>query len=77
MIRCAPALTGATTTIPDIDIWRSANLYVRRYGADAEVQAAIQADLLLEAGDMDGAAVWRRTKVAIAVLQRREPEARV
>ena len=30
--------------VPDIDIWRSANLYVKRYGADAEVQAAMQAD---------------------------------
>ena len=30
--------------VSELDIWRSANLYVTRYGADAEVQAAIQAD---------------------------------
>ena len=45
--------------VPDIDIWRGANLYAKRHGADAEVQAAMQADRLLEAGDLDGAAVWR------------------
>lgn len=34
----------------------------------------MQADRLLEAGDLDGAAVWRRIVVAIGELQRTEPE---
>ena len=63
--------------VPDIDIWRSANLYVKRYGPEAEVRAAMRADRLLEAGDLDGAAVWRRIIAATGELQRTEPEGRV
>ena len=37
----------------------------------------MQADRLLEAGDLDGAAVWRRIVAAIGELQRTEPEGRV
>ena len=59
--------------ISNLDIYRSANLFVRRYGADAEVQAAMRADRLLDAGDLDGAAVWRRIMAAIVELQRTEP----
>ena len=63
--------------VSELDIWRSANLYISRYGADAEIQAAMQADRLLEAGDLDGAAVWRRIVAAVVKLQRAEPEGRV
>ena len=42
--------------ILELDIWRSANLYVKRYGDDAAVHAAMQADRFLDAGDLDGAA---------------------
>jgi hypothetical protein len=44
--------------IPDIDIHRSAWLMIRRYGEDAATQAAVRADQLLEAGDLDGMLVW-------------------
>ncbi len=42
--------------IPDLDIYRSAQVLVKRYGADAPIHAAMRADELLEAGDLDGAA---------------------
>jgi hypothetical protein len=38
--------------IPDIDIWRSANLLIKHYGADAPVQAAMRADAMLDKGNM-------------------------
>ncbi len=46
--------------IPDLDIYRSANLLVKRYGEDAPIHAAMRADATLEAGDLNGYAVWKR-----------------
>ncbi len=43
--------------IPDLDIYRSANLLVKQHGEDAPVEAAIRADAMLEAGDLDGYAI--------------------
>lgn len=40
----------------DIDIYRAAKLYIDNHGDQAALQAAMQADALLEAGDIDGAA---------------------
>ena len=37
----------------------------------------MQADAMLEAGDLDGLAVWRRIVKAVDELQRVEPGARV
>lgn len=56
--------------IPDIDIWRSANVIVKQYGEDASVQAAMRADDLLAAGDTNGCAVWKRILQAVQELQR-------
>ncbi len=38
--------------IPDIDIYRSANLLVQQHGRDAPIHAAMRADKLLEAGQI-------------------------
>ncbi len=46
--------------IPDLDIYRSANLLVKQHGEDAPIRAAMRADAMLEAGDLDGYAVWKR-----------------
>ncbi len=35
--------------IPDLDIYRSANLIVKHHGEDALIQAAMRADAMLEA----------------------------
>ena len=58
--------------VADIDIWRAANLLVKRHSADAAIVAAQRADELLAAGDMDGQAVWKNITLAIVELQRGE-----
>jgi hypothetical protein len=55
--------------IPDRDIWRAANLLIRRHGVEAEIVAARRADEMLERGDHDGQLVWLRMKRAIVELQ--------
>ena len=37
--------------ITELDIWRAANLLIRRHGANAELEAAKRADLMLDRGD--------------------------
>ena len=55
--------------IPDRDIWRAANLLIRRHGVEAEIVAARRADEMLERGDHDGQLVWLRMKRAIVESQ--------
>ena len=60
--------------MPDeIDIYRSAKLLIDQHGDDAPIFAAQQADRCLEAGDLDGKAVWMGVIGAIKELQQREP----
>jgi len=59
--------------IDDLDILRAANILVKRYGADAAIEAARRADELLEAGDMDGCAIWKRILAALGELTRTTP----
>ncbi len=63
--------------IPDLDIYRSAQVLVKQHGPDAPIHAAMRADELLEAGDLDGVAVWRRILQAVEELGRVEPGAQV
>ncbi len=58
---------------PDLDIYRSASLLVKQHGPDAPIHAAMRADELLEAGDLDGYAVWRRILRAVEELQGAAP----
>ena len=44
---------------------------------DAPIHAAMRADAMLKAGDVDGYAVWKRIIRAVGELQRAEPGARV
>ncbi len=44
----------------DLDIYRSANLLVNQNSTDAPIHAAIQANVMLDGGDLDGRAVWLR-----------------
>jgi hypothetical protein len=53
----------------DLDICRTANLLVKRHGDDAPIHAAMRADAMLEAGDLDGYAVWKRILRAVEELQ--------
>jgi hypothetical protein len=54
--------------IPEIDIWRAANLMLKRYGEKALEESAARADELESDGDDNGAEVWRRIMDAVAQL---------
>ncbi len=58
----------------DIDLYRAANLYIDQHGDQAAPQAAMRSDALLDAGDRDGAATWRKIIAAIDVLQATEAD---
>ncbi len=45
-----------------------------RLGADAPIHAAMRADAMLEAGDLDGYAVWKRVLRAVEELQGTVPK---
>ena len=53
----------------DIDINRSAKLYIDKYGADASKHAAIQAEAMMRVGDLEGYGVWMRIGRAIEDMQ--------
>jgi hypothetical protein len=55
--------------VSDLDIWRAANLLIGKHGADAELEAAKRADLMLDRGDDDGRLLWMRIRRAIEDLQ--------
>ncbi len=59
---------------PDLDIYRAANLLVKRHGEDAPIHAAMRADAMLDKGDLDGVATWRRILRAVEELQGTEPK---
>ena len=52
-----------------IDIWRTAKLLSDQHGDKAAIHAAMRADELLEAADMEGSAMWRRIIRAIEEMQ--------
>ena len=59
--------------IPEIDIWCVANLMLKRYGDEADIESALRAEELAEEGDHNGAAVWRRVIDAIGQLVNTKP----
>ena len=59
--------------IPEIDIWRAANLMLKRYGEKAFAESSTRADELAADGDHDGAATWRRITNAVEQLANKTP----
>ena len=57
----------------DLDIHRSAQALIQQHGQDAPIHAAMRADTMLDKGDMDGCAVWKRILRAVKELQGTEP----
>ena len=49
----------------DLDIFRSAQVPIREHGEDAGLEAAMRADAMLERGDLEGMAVWKRILRAV------------
>ena len=62
---------------PDLDIYRSANVLVKRHGSDAPIHAAMRADELLDKGDLEGYGVWKRIVKAVEELLSKERTAGV
>ena len=60
--------------IPDLDIYRSAQVLVKHHGPDAPIHAAMRADAVLDKGDLDGVAVWKRILRAVEELQETAPK---
>ncbi len=58
----------------DLDIYRSAAALIKQHGQDAPIHAAMRADAMLEAGDLDGVATWRRILRAVEELQGAAPK---
>ncbi len=52
----------------NLDIYRAAHLLIERHGDDAPIEAAMGADELMDASDMEGEAVWLRIVRAIEQL---------
>ncbi len=63
--------------IPDLDIYRSAQVLIKQHGQDAPIHAAMNADAMLDKGDLDGYAAWKRILRTVGELQRAGPRARV
>ena len=59
--------------IHEIDIWRVACLMLRRHGDEADIESAIRAEELAEAGYRSGEAIWRRIIDAIGQLENTTP----
>jgi len=59
--------------IPEIDIWRVANLMLKRYGHSARQESARHADELWAAGDTTGEVIWLRIGDAIGQLANTTP----
>ena len=59
--------------IPEIDIWRAANLMLKRYGDKALEESSTRVDELTVAGDHDGADTWRRIAAAVEQLANNTP----
>ena len=59
--------------ISDLDVYRSAKLLIDQHGDEAPIHAAMEADAMLDKGDLDGAAVWRRIVGAINELLEERP----
>ena len=59
--------------IAEIDIWRVANLMLKRYGDEADIESAIRAEELADVGDWAGETIWRRIIAAIGQLENTRP----
>ena len=56
-----------------LDLWRAAQITVKRYGNGATIEAAMRADEFLDQGILDGQRLWIRIMRTIGELQRERP----
>lgn len=55
--------------ISDHEIYQTAQVVIKKYGADALIEAALRQDQLSAEGDQEGARVWKRIGDAIEFFQ--------
>ncbi len=60
--------------ILDLDIYRTAQALIKQHGQDAPIHAAMRTDAMLDKGDLDGYAVWKRILKAVEALQGTAPK---
>ena len=60
--------------IPEIDMWRAADLLVKRHGSEAAIVAAQRSDECMAAGDTEGQRIWKHIVDAILELLRDKPD---
>ncbi len=66
---------GVWTGVEGIDAYCTSNILVKQHGEDAPIHAAMRADAMLEAGDLDGYGEWKRVLRAVGELQGTAPRA--
>ena len=59
--------------IPDRNIHHYTQVLVKHHGEGASIRAAMRANAMLNAGDLDSYAVWKRILRAVEELQGKEP----
>ena len=67
------AFASRAMTVDDIDIFRSAKLLIDKHGDDAALIAIKRATKMLDAGNVDGYAVWKRILRAIEDMKQETP----
>jgi hypothetical protein len=68
-----PQACNFPRVLPEIDIWRAANLMLKRCGEKALKESSARADELASGGDHNGAPVWRRIISAVVELANNVP----
>jgi len=66
-----------TLKFAEIDIWRAAQLMLKRYGDNESRTATLALTNWRSPGDDDGAATWRRIMAAVEQLANKTPPGRV
>ena len=64
---------GGSRVTSGLDIHRAAHELIEQHGDAADIDAAKRASALMEAGDGEGGAVWKRIAKAVERLRQREP----
>ena len=59
--------------ISDLDLWRDAQVMIKRHSDGAATEAAKRADEFLDQGNLNGKRIWMRIMQTIEELQRERP----
>jgi hypothetical protein len=63
--------------ISNIEVYRAAISFLDQHGEHASIRAATRVDEMLDAGDLDGVAVWKAIRKAVEELAKTEPDGAV